>query len=214
MKQKITRYKGKSIRVTFDVELCTHVAECLRGLPKVFNTFRRPWIRPDLAEADEVARVIEKCPTGALQYSRLDGGPEEAVPEENIIRILPNGPYYFHGNVELQDETGNPFARGLRFALCRCGATQNAPACDNSHFRIMFSAPVTLQGTESSGKNPKRAALLSVKMQPQGPLRLTGPVTLITEDGTRQQREGRTLLCSCGLSKNKPFCDGSHANRK
>jgi uncharacterized Fe-S cluster protein YjdI len=49
----------------------------LRGQPDVFNLNRRPWILPDPAEADELAEVVRRCPSGALLYKRLDGGPEE-----------------------------------------------------------------------------------------------------------------------------------------
>jgi uncharacterized Fe-S cluster protein YjdI/CDGSH-type Zn-finger protein len=213
MKSKVYTYKGKSITVTFDVPLCTHVAECLRGLPAVFASLERPWVKPDEASPDDVARVIEKCPTGALQYKRTDGGPQEIIPAENQVLILPNGPYYFSGNIELQSEEGSTISSGTRFALCRCGATQNAPACDNSHFRIMFSAPVTLPDQLPANTEIPEPGVLTVKMQPGGPLLLTGTFTLVAKDDQKIKREGRTLLCACGLSKNKPFCDGNHNNK-
>ena len=107
MKSRVYTYKGKSITVTFDVALCTHVAECLRGLPGVFASFERPWVKPDEAPPDDVARIIEKCPTGALQYRRTDGGPQETIPSENRVQVLSNGPYYLTGNIELQNEEGH-----------------------------------------------------------------------------------------------------------
>ncbi|MEU8258959.1 (4Fe-4S)-binding protein [Micromonospora inaquosa] len=33
--------------VTFEARRCWHAAECVRGLPEVFDTGQRPWIRPD-----------------------------------------------------------------------------------------------------------------------------------------------------------------------
>lgn len=42
----------------------------MKGLPAVFNVENRPWIQPERASADEVAEVIERCPSGALQYTR------------------------------------------------------------------------------------------------------------------------------------------------
>ncbi|TMB59575.1 MAG: hypothetical protein E6J49_14815, partial [Chloroflexi bacterium] len=74
-------YRGKDIEVSFDVAVCTHIGECLRRSPQVFQLRRRPWVMPDAADADELARVIERCPSGALQYRRLDGGLEEQTPE-------------------------------------------------------------------------------------------------------------------------------------
>ena len=63
-------YEGAEIDVSFDPEVCEHAAECVKGLPAVFDTARRPWIVPDAAPADEVAAQVERCPSGALQYAR------------------------------------------------------------------------------------------------------------------------------------------------
>lgn len=64
------RYTGADITVTFDAQVCRHAAECVRGLPAVFDTKARPWIQPDNATADEVAEVVARCPSGALQIER------------------------------------------------------------------------------------------------------------------------------------------------
>lgn len=39
-------YTGPLVNVTFDGALCEHAAECVRGMPEVFNTSARPWINP------------------------------------------------------------------------------------------------------------------------------------------------------------------------
>jgi uncharacterized Fe-S cluster protein YjdI len=61
-------YIGKDVVVTFDAEVCQHAAECVRGLPQVFDTKKRPWIDPDGASAAEVRAQVGRCPSGALQY--------------------------------------------------------------------------------------------------------------------------------------------------
>lgn len=65
-------YSGTLIEVSFDGELCQHAAECVRGMPSVFNTSARPWIDPgkaaDLAARDLLIEVIGRCPSGALRY--------------------------------------------------------------------------------------------------------------------------------------------------
>lgn len=63
-------YEGQEIDVSFDPEVCQHAGNCVRGLPAVFETGRRPWILPDAAPADEVAAQVERCPSGALRYER------------------------------------------------------------------------------------------------------------------------------------------------
>jgi CDGSH-type Zn-finger protein len=48
-----------------------------------------------------------------------------------------------------------------------------------------------------------------------GPLRLEGEMTICDGEGREYGLGGRTVisLCRCGLSQNKPFCDGSHARQ-
>ncbi|WP_019910213.1 (4Fe-4S)-binding protein [Paenibacillus sp. HW567] len=64
-------YYGKDINVTFNSEKCIHSGVCVKGFPSVFNLSKRPWVNPDAATAEELARHIDKCPSGALKYARL-----------------------------------------------------------------------------------------------------------------------------------------------
>jgi uncharacterized Fe-S cluster protein YjdI len=63
-------YRGKEVDVSFDPDVCVHSGKCVRGLPAVFDTKRRPWIDPEGAKADEVVEQVKRCPSGALQYER------------------------------------------------------------------------------------------------------------------------------------------------
>ena len=146
-------YRGDGIEVSFDRELCTHVAACLLGLPAVFDIDRRPWIAPNAAAPDEIARTIERCPSGALQYRRLDGGPEERGPEPPDVTPIRNGPLRVRGRVEVRRADGGVEALP-RASLCRCGASENKPFCDNSHLRIGFRAPGELIHIEVSAVRP------------------------------------------------------------
>jgi CDGSH-type Zn-finger protein len=47
-----------------------------------------------------------------------------------------------------------------------------------------------------------------------GPLWLRGGIPVVAADGTAYEVRNRMTLCRCGASKNKPFCDGSHASIK
>jgi CDGSH-type Zn-finger protein len=44
-----------------------------------------------------------------------------------------------------------------------------------------------------------------------GPLWLRGGVQVVSADGFHYEIRNRVTLCRCGASKNKPFCDGTHA---
>lgn len=49
-----------------------------------------------------------------------------------------------------------------------------------------------------------------VAVIPDGPLWLTGGITVTKSDGSRLETRNRVTLCRCGASKTKPLCDGSH----
>ena len=42
-------YTGPLVNVSFDLDVCQHAAECVRGMPSVFDTGKRPWIDPGQA---------------------------------------------------------------------------------------------------------------------------------------------------------------------
>lgn len=63
-------YPGTDVDVSFDPEVCRHAAACVRGLPAVFDTQRRPWIMPDAAPPADVVAVVGRCPSGALRIER------------------------------------------------------------------------------------------------------------------------------------------------
>lgn len=45
-------------------------------------------------------------------------------------------------------------------------------------------------------------------------MKVDGDFEILDIDGNEYGLQGRTIvsLCRCGLSSNKPFCDGSHKN--
>jgi CDGSH-type Zn-finger protein len=51
-----------------------------------------------------------------------------------------------------------------------------------------------------------------IKVRANGPLLVTGDnVTVVDRNGTPYATAGPTIvLCRCGASANKPFCDGAH----
>src|SRR5829696_2284733 len=105
-------YAAPKVTVFYDRGRCRHYAECVRGLPQVFDPTRRPWIRADLADPNAIAEVVRRCPTGALHYRLWAGDPEEPA---RPTTITPDG---------TRDET--------RAALCGCGQTSTQPLCDGA----------------------------------------------------------------------------------
>ncbi|MFO7890431.1 MAG: CDGSH iron-sulfur domain-containing protein [bacterium] len=208
MKERIIKYKGRDIDVYFTVDRCTHVAECIRGSPDVFNAGRRPWIMADAAESDKVAEVIQRCPTGALHFKRKNGGSEEAVPAENAVRICRHGPLYLKGDLKLKNFDGSSILTDTRIALCRCGESRIMPICDKSHAFTGFRD----KGTFARGKIQQNSdqGSLTVTLTKNGPLLLQGPVEILDPEGELCFKGKTVTLCRCGQSQNMPFCDGTH----
>ena len=206
---RIRTYEDEQIRVLYDPRRCIHAAECVRGLPAVFEPGRRPWVDPARGQPDEIAAVVCRCPTGALHYERLDGGSAEAVPAGNRVEVAQDGPLYLTGAIHIQTATGSPVAHEVRVALCRCGASANKPYCDGAHTDVGFeddgrAAVVKLRPLE------KEEGPLTVKSLSGGPLLVTGPFQLIAPNIVSDAKGGGAALCRCGESENKPFCDGTH----
>ncbi len=125
-------YEGPGVTVYFEASLCIHAAECVHRLPEVFDPNRRPWIEPTAAGPDAVARVVERCPTGALTYALADGESAEPIDTEVTLHLKTDGPLYLRGKITLTNPEGVDDVSS-RLALCRCGHSKNKPFCDNSH---------------------------------------------------------------------------------
>lgn len=65
-------YKNDRIIVRFDEYLCGHAGECVGGLPGVFQPSKDPWIDVNAASPEEIAEVINRCPTGALSCDPVE----------------------------------------------------------------------------------------------------------------------------------------------
>ena len=131
-------YRNGEIAVSWEPKLCIHAGYCFRRLPEVFQPEERPWVRVDAATADKIAEVVMTCPTGALHFERLDGGPQETQTEETTINARPNGPLYVRGKIRITGPGGQLIRDDTRLALCRCGHSENKPFCDGSHRRVGF----------------------------------------------------------------------------
>lgn len=54
---------------------------------------------------------------------------------------------------------------------------------------------------------------IQIKVNDNGSLRITGDVELLDGEGNVYTTKPSFSLCRCGLSNNKPFCDGSHKGK-
>ena len=95
----------------------------------------------------------------------------------------------------------------FRAALCRCGLSKNKPFCDNSH-----EGKFKDYGAVGEVGEPLKKLGGQLKINPveNGPLLLSGNVTVKASSGRSAWQGNKLALCRCGASKNKPFCDGTH----
>lgn len=114
----------------WDASKCYHAAECVRGLPKVFDPKRKPWIELEHAAADEIKEVVGRCPSGALS---IVGQKLENESESVQITPMPTGPYRIKGAFSIVDGEGNVIHSGNATALCACGQSKTKPFCDGTH---------------------------------------------------------------------------------
>ncbi|MDR0366682.1 MAG: (4Fe-4S)-binding protein [Bifidobacteriaceae bacterium] len=127
----VKEYYGDQITVSFDLDRCVHAAVCVRSNHDVFDTKRRPWVLPDAGDADQIAEIIRRCPSGALHYQYTDPSrPEEQGRIPANVRTADGEPIWIEGNVVIS-HNGNLMPE-TRASLCGCGKTGNRPYCDAS----------------------------------------------------------------------------------
>lgn len=197
--------EGKALTLRFDSGRCIHARFCVLGAPDVFKA-NTPgeWIYPDNMPVEDLVRIAHQCPSGAITYTRKDGAPDERPPPVNLVNVRENGPNAFRGPLTIAGvEVGH------RATLCRCGASKTKPFCDGSHNDIAFRATGE-PATAESEPLAVRDGPLEIRPMPDGPLAVRGNLEICSGTGRTINRVARTVLCRCGGSRNKPYCDGTH----
>jgi uncharacterized Fe-S cluster protein YjdI len=145
-KKSIREYTNGEITVFWNAELCIHSANCLIGLPDVFDNQKRPWVNIHGSDSKEIMKVVDTCPSRALTYLKSNRfaptKPRQQVKKKAKfarIQILKDGPLLVSGNFLIRD----PQKKKVRVenklaALCRCGSTRKRPFCDGSHHKAGF----------------------------------------------------------------------------
>lgn len=203
----IESIRGTDVTIIFDGSRCIHSRGCVLAQPGVYvPNVQGDWIHPDAAGPDAVLRTAFNCPSGAIRVARNDGAvTSDAPPMVNTLRIRENGPLAIEAELLINGVS----QASPRATLCRCGQSQNKPYCDGAHGAAGFA------GSGEPVAKPAEALALrngpvSVDPQPNGPLKLTGNLEVISGTGRTVNKVTTTWLCRCGQSANKPYCDGSH----
>jgi len=103
----------------------------------------------------------------------------------------------------LIEETDNPEARSLVIR-----EAMNCPAG-----RLVIHDKKTRQEIERP-LEPSIGIVEDTPLGCSGPLWVKGGIRIESADGKLYETRNRVTLCRCGVSDNKPFCNGSHASMK
>ena len=61
-------YTNDQVTVVWKPDVCIHSTLCWKGLIRVFNPKKRPWIDLNGAQTGKIVEQVKKCPSGALSY--------------------------------------------------------------------------------------------------------------------------------------------------
>lgn len=131
--QRAKSHGGEGIEVFDDRPICVHAGFCGN---QVTNVWKMAAKTGDSRVRAEAMAMIERCPSGALTYA-VDGEMiEPDLPAE--VAVIPDGPLWVSGRIEVNRADGTPLEVRNRVTLCRCGQSSSKPLCDGSHKEAGF----------------------------------------------------------------------------
>ncbi|MDD4554414.1 MAG: (4Fe-4S)-binding protein [Bacteroidales bacterium] len=144
--ESIKEFSNGEITVFWREKLCIHSANCLIGLPAVFNSKKRPWINIHASDSKEIMHIVDTCPSRALTYlksNKFITSKPRAKPKKKAkfarVQILKNGPVLITGNFIVRDHKKKKIKIDNEVTtICRCGGSKKKPFCDGTHQVIGF----------------------------------------------------------------------------
>lgn len=125
---------GEGIEVFDDRPICVHAGFCGN---QVTNVWKMAGQTGDTRIRAEAMAMVERCPSGALTYAVEGEMIEPDLPNE--VAVIPDGPLWVSGGVEVAREDGTSLETRNRVTLCRCGQSGSKPLCDGSHKEAGFT---------------------------------------------------------------------------
>ncbi len=149
---KDREYTNGEITVYWKPSKCIHVTTCYKELIEVFNPRKRPWVNIYGAPTNEIIRVVNLCPTGALTFAWNDEKKLNHTDANNIdkskeeeegfaeVRIMKDGPLVVKGKFKIVGSEGVELRQMKMASFCRCGKSKKMPFCDGTHRKIGFTS--------------------------------------------------------------------------
>jgi uncharacterized Fe-S cluster protein YjdI len=144
MKEITKRYSNDDITVIWKPNICIHSTNCWKASLKIFNPKRKPWIDMSEGTTEEIIKIVNNCPSGALSFERntemaeQKAQPAQSPQSEFSVQVNKGGPYLVKGKFLFVGTDGKEEIKEGSIALCRCGASNNKPFCDGTHNKIGF----------------------------------------------------------------------------
>lgn len=91
------------------------------------------------------------------------------------------------------------------------GAIDDDPELRQQIVDMVGRCPSGALTLKVAGQDAEPEREIRVAVQKDGPLLVTGGISVQRADGEGFEIRNRVALCRCGHSSNKPLCDGSHA---
>ncbi len=63
-------YSNEDITVIWKPDVCKHSTKCWKASSAIFNPKRRPWIDVTAGTTEEIIKIVNNCPSGALSYEK------------------------------------------------------------------------------------------------------------------------------------------------
>lgn len=131
-------YPGDQVVLSDDRSLCVHSGFCATKGTNAWKMTKRT----DSTETRSLLiAMAQRCPSGALTV-RTDSGVDATDLEPPLateICLIPDGPLWVTGDVEIRKSDGTPLEQRNRVTLCRCGQSKTKPLCDGSHSDVGFT---------------------------------------------------------------------------
>lgn len=131
--QRLASY-GDHLVLDDDRSICSHAGFCAT---KATNAWKMAQADLDTAGQSQLVAMGQRCPSGALTVRVGEDVLEPALPVE--IALVPDGPLWVTGRVQVERSDGQALEVRNRITLCRCGASKNKPLCDGSHADVGFA---------------------------------------------------------------------------
>lgn len=144
MSERRKAYSNDDITVIWKPDVCIHSTKCWKASVAIFNPKRRPWIDMSAGTTEQIIKIVDNCPSGALSYERiknLSGKKAQAVQDQQsqpTVQVSKGGPYIVKGKFVLVGTDEQEVTKEGSVALCRCGGSNNKPFCDGTHRKIGF----------------------------------------------------------------------------